>query len=202
MIHIYGSWAQAQRRKSLLRNQLSLSIPLLALLIGITRGFVCPLAAVAVTCTRCSSPCSTTRKKESLLLFLTPNDWDGTARRRRRRRRRGNEPYVTWIDPTTNVTVVVLGCLHGSPSSTADLEYILTQTHPEALVLELCTTRYLTLVKQQQQNLKIKEALYYATTTEDKRKSSITGIASIILGIATEFQTTFSGFEPGLEFVS
>lgn len=192
--------AQAQRRKSLLRIQLTLSIPLLALLIGITRGFVCPLAAVAVTCTRCSSPCSTARKKESLLLFLTPNGWDRTARRRRRRR--GSEPYVTWIDPTTNVTVVVLGCLHGSPSSTADLEYILTQTHPEALVLELCTTRYLTLVKQQQQNLKTKEALYYATTTEDKRKSSITGIASIILGIATEFQTTFSGFEPGLEFVS
>jgi hypothetical protein len=135
-------------------------------------------------------------KKQSS--FLTPNEMGSIMRKAGRE----CEPLVTWIDPHTNVTVIILGCLHGSPSSTVELENILTQNRPAALVLELCSTRYLNMVKQRQSwntnkiSSDIKQLKEYGWTISGGNSR-----ASIALGIASEFQNCLSGFEPGLEFV-
>jgi len=130
--------------------------------------------------------------------FLTPSKMGSITRKTRRE----CEPIVTLIDPHTNVTVIILGCLHGSPSSTVELENILTQNRPAALVLELCTTRYLNLVKQRQSWNSNK----IAPDIKQQKEYSLTiaggnSRASIALGIASEFQNRLNGFEPGLEFV-
>jgi len=129
--------------------------------------------------------------------FLTPSKMGSITRKTRRE----CEPIVTLIDPHTNVTVIILGCLHGSPSSTVELENILTQNRPAALVLELCTTRYLNLVKQRQSWNSNK----IAPDIKQQKEYSLTiaggnSRASIALGIASEFQNRLNGFEPGLEF--
>jgi len=128
------------------------------------------------------------------LLFLAPDDYKIPAE---------TKPYTTWIDPDTNCQVIVLGCLHGSPSSTADLENILQRTRPAAIVLELCASRYQILqklmqVKQNEGELKRTKTLFYSPS----KVGMSSGIASIILGFASGLQTKFSGFEPGLEFKS
>lgn len=183
----------------LLRLHWSLGMSLFVPATEIVQGY--PLAGVVTCCCFQSWSTSTTRailgdSMNEKSLFLTPNEVGGALRQTRRE----CEPTVTWVDPHTNVTVIILGCLHGSPSSNADLENILRQNRPAALVLELCTTRYLNIVKEKQRWKTNKKSILQ----QKDYSSSISGgtsRASILLGIASDFQTSFSGFEPGLEYV-
>lgn len=185
----------------LLRLHWSLGMPLFVPGTEIVQG--CPLAGV-VTCS-CFQSWSTSIMRTMLgarvkkkSLFLTPNEMGGELRHTRTE----CEPTVTWVDPHTNVTVIILGCLHGSPSSNADLENILIQNRPAALVLELCTTRYLNMVKEKQ-SWKTNKKSSSILQQKDYNSTIFGGNsrASIVLGIASDFQSSFSGFEPGLEFV-
>jgi len=136
----------------------------------------------------------TNNRNPPTLSFLALKDYNSQGE---------TQPYTTWIDPDSNCQVIVLGCLHGSPSSTADLEGILERTRPAAIVLELCASRYQILqklmqVKQNEGELKRTKTLFYSTS----KVGMSSGIASLILGFASGLQTKLSGFEPGLEFVS
>lgn len=51
-------------------------------------------------------------------------------------------PYVKLIHPKTNCEVILLGCLHGSKSSADYVNEILMENVPQAVVLELCASRY------------------------------------------------------------
>ena len=59
--------------------------------------------------------------------------------------------YVELIDPDTKVNVVLLGCLHGSSSSSDDVQRIINAEPTDAVVLELCATRFADLRRQEQQ---------------------------------------------------
>jgi hypothetical protein len=49
------------------------------------------------------------------------------------------------MEPTTNCTVILVGCFHGSASSSANVQAILDATQPRVVVLELCAQRYTSL---------------------------------------------------------
>jgi hypothetical protein len=49
---------------------------------------------------------------------------------------------VSLIEPTTNCTVILVGCFHGSAASAANVQAILDATKPRVVVLELCAQRY------------------------------------------------------------
>lgn len=115
---------------------------------------------------------------------------------------------VTFIDPPTNVEIVLLGCFHGSQSSARDVEELLLPENgpTNAVILELCASRFSDMRKymnEPQNNLSRKPWIVRFVSmvtklTESRGLSS--GIASAVLGLASGWQTALAGLEPGLEF--
>jgi len=138
-------------------------------------------------------------------------------------------PYVKLIHPKTNCEVILLGCLHGSKSSADYVNEILTENVPQAVVLELCASRYKDVQREllssssssQKQQKQQKETRQDQNDIKSTPSSSAavgegylkmvlrtiqqrglsSGIAASILGGASKLQTLFSGFDPGLEFI-
>jgi pheromone shutdown protein TraB len=128
--------------------------------------------------------------------------------------------WVEFKDPETGCQVVLLGCLHGSQSSSADVEHLFPGT--DVLVLELCEARFTDLRKN------VLKELAAATTTPSSSTSSTehskqpanmewsqyvrmvsimserggwsTGLAAAVLGGMSGWQAALTGMTPGLEF--
>jgi pheromone shutdown protein TraB len=132
---------------------------------------------------------------------------------------------ITIIDPTTQCEVVLLGCFHGTKSSADDVAQLVT-SETDVVVLELCTSRFADLRReqekqklqqqqqqqQQQKNPGQQKRLVQKTSwavryvqmvsTTISKKGLATGIAAGLLSGVSGLQSAMSGFEPGLEFTT
>ncbi len=118
-------------------------------------------------------------------------------------------PSVEFIDPETKCQVVLLGCFHGTESSSKDVERAMT-SDTDAVVLELCPSRFSDL---QRELLKIEQgetrqeqpwllAYYQMIKKTISNRGLPTGLAAAVLGGFSGIQTALSGFTPGLEFTT
>ena len=128
---------------------------------------------------------------------------------------------IELTDPETGCQVVLVGCFHGSPSSAQDVQRELEQSDTDAIVLELCATRFAGLRKstsynafqlldKQQQSqqqppvVSVKPPavirFFQNVGNTIQTKGLSTGVASGLLGGVSGLQTALSGFTPGLEF--
>jgi hypothetical protein len=119
--------------------------------------------------------------------------------------------YLEIIDPRTNATVVLVGCLHGASSSAKDVEIVLNEKPTDVVVLELCPTRYKDLMKyvlavrsnsNDDNNGDLGADYIRMVSNTIETKGISTGIAAAILGGASGLSTALSGFEAGLEFIT
>ena len=124
-----------------------------------------------------------------------------------------NLPTVEFIDPQTGCEVVLLGCFHGTESSSEDVKQAITPD-TDIVVLELCETRFEDLQswveEEKQEQLEGKNqqkenrpwiVAYLAMIQKTIQERGVgTGIAAAVLGGFSGMQTALSGFSPGLEF--
>lgn len=119
-------------------------------------------------------------------------------------------PTVEFIDPATNCQVILLGCFHGTVSSSKDVEDLVT-SESSVVALELCTSRFSDLkrelLKTEDEQLRSQEKPWLGAYWEMVAKTAgqrglPTGIAAAILGGFSGIQTALSGFTPGLEFIT
>ena len=122
-----------------------------------------------------------------------------------------NVPTVEFLDPETKCQVVLLGCFHGTESSSNDVENVITPD-TSIVALELCTSRFLDLkrelllnVQQEETAKKLKPwvfAYWDMVSKTINQRGLPTGLAAAVLGGFSGIQTALSGFTPGLEFVT
>jgi len=122
-----------------------------------------------------------------------------------------NLPTVESGDPETKCRVVLLGCFHGTESSSKDVEKVITPD-TSVLALELCTSRFADLkrellldAQQEEPAKKVKPwvvAYWDMVSKTINQRGLPTGLAAAILGGFSGIQTALSGFTPGLEFVT
>lgn len=114
---------------------------------------------------------------------------------------RSCDAYLEFQHCPTNVTVTLVGCLHGSVSSANDVSQALCRQNTDAVVLELCPSRYGTIQRR----------LFHSNgglpATSDKlirsmRKDQTFGLSASLLGGVSTLQASLSGFQPGLEFIT
>lgn len=127
-------------------------------------------------------------------------------------------PSVEFIDPITHCQVVLLGCFHGTESSSRDVERAIT-SDTNVVVLELCPTRFSDLQKElrkinegcdgenfdesRHQRPKPWILAYSQMIVKTIRNRGLpTGLAAAVLGGFSGIQTALSGFTPGLEFTT
>lgn len=121
------------------------------------------------------------------------------------------------IHPKYGTEIILIGCLHGSSSSKADVQAVLnTEPETDVVALELCPTRYKDLKKDMEKRIQKSDSGEYtrfddyekddgflrmvSKTTESK--GIATGLAALILGGTSIISTKLSGFEAGAEFVT
>ena len=120
-------------------------------------------------------------------------------------------PTVEFVDPETKCRVVLLGCFHGTESSSKDVENAITPD-TSVIALELCMSRFVDLKRELLLNelqgepaKKMKPWVFaywdMVCKTINQRGLS-TGLAAAILGGFSGIQTALSGFTPGLEFIT
>ena len=118
-------------------------------------------------------------------------------------------PSVAFIDPATKCHVTLLGCFHGTESSSKDVVKSIS-SETDIVVLELCPSRLtafrrdaLTTKPGVTDSLEQKPWLltYWEGISKTIRQCGLpTGLAAAILGGFSGIQTALSGFTPGLEF--
>lgn len=112
---------------------------------------------------------------------------------------------VTVVEPQSGCQVVLLGCFHGSPTSSNDVVEALNELKPDGLVLELCLDRYMKLQETQvppegvSTNWFVGLAKGVSATREKQGWPSaiVLAVLAVISGIA---QQSAWGIESGLEF--
>lgn len=121
-------------------------------------------------------------------------------------------PFVELVDPDTQCRITLLGCLHGSQSSAADVKALWNNDEKvDAVVLELCASRFADLQREEsvtkaekttaKQHAYLERYIHMVMTTSQKKGLAI-AVAAAVLGGASGVQTALSGFEPGLEFTT
>lgn len=119
-------------------------------------------------------------------------------------------PTVEFIDPKSQCHVVLLGCFHGTESSSRDVEKVITPD-TSVVALELCTSRFADLkrelMKNEQEETPKKEkpwilAFWEMVSKTIYQRGIPTGLAAAVLGGFSGIQTALSGFTPGLEFTT
>jgi hypothetical protein len=115
---------------------------------------------------------------------------------------------VEFTDPETQCRVVLLGCFHGTESSSKDVEQAVTPD-TSVVALELCTTRFADLqrefakTEEEIQRQKPWLVAYWEMITKTISQRGLpTGLAAAVLGGFSGIQTALSGFTPGLEFIT
>jgi len=115
--------------------------------------------------------------------------------------------------PSTGCNVTLVGVVHGSASSSNDVAKTLAQRDVDAVVLELCASRFADMRRDMELNTNGDDGMYMPqklNQTMDKflklvamtidRKGLASGIATFIIGGVSLVQSIVSGFSPGLEF--
>ena len=205
-----------QRRHLLTHNHLLVAVSMMNLQFIIIN--VCFLILVQTPCDGFFTPNTFRHKvaqKDSSSLSLSttsPSDslgtWTAVSD--------SSSPLITMNHKPTNTTLLLLGCLHGAPSSADDvMESLISE--PDVLVLELCPTRYKDLCKYMDRNGKENKYEYESKSKITKASAFPTlkviqrtieargigaGIATAVLGFISGLTSTLSGFEPGLEFTT
>ena len=128
-------------------------------------------------------------------------------------------PIVEFTDPKTGCHVVLLGCFHGTASSSRDVQQVVTP-ETDYVALELCATRFSDLrqdiQKQQEESAgslpssKVEQqkrrpwaVAYIEMISKTVQKRGLpTGVAAAVLAGFSGLQTAISGFTPGLEFTT
>jgi hypothetical protein len=128
--------------------------------------------------------------------------------------------WVQFLEPRTQVEVVLVGVFHGTSSSAEDVQAAMTSSKVNVLVLELCASRFADLQQRQQEIQKRQrvegEIEEIGTKKVSKswaerytrmilqtmqRRGVATGLAAALLSGFTSLQNGMSGFTPGLEFM-
>mmetsp|Transcript_2969 Transcript_2969/g.4367 ORF Transcript_2969/g.4367 Transcript_2969/m.4367 type:complete len:359 (+) Transcript_2969:101-1177(+) len=118
-----------------------------------------------------------------------------------------SKSHVEIFDPKTNVKVVLVGCLHGSLSSSNDVRYLMESEPTDAVVLELCDARFgdltRTTVEKYSRTVFAEDVADFFSLVQDTsvRKGPFTAAITFFLGAMSLLQTNLSGFRTGLEFV-
>lgn len=136
---------------------------------------------------------------------------------------------ITVIDPCTQCEVVLLGCFHGTKSSADDVARLIDDD-TDVIVLELCTSRFADLRRQQEKlhrqaqdegnergnkSQQINSESWRRAITSSwpvrygqtvsatfAKKGVATGVAALLLTGVSGLQSAMSGFQPGLEFTT
>lgn len=119
-----------------------------------------------------------------------------------------SQSHRTFYHPLNGVEVTLIGCLHGSESSAIEVDQLLREKRTDAIVLELCPTRYKDLTRENAKKIEREKEngvgatdfINMVTKTIEARGVS-TGFAAAILGAASSISNSLSGFEQGLEFI-
>ena len=119
-----------------------------------------------------------------------------------------SQSHRTFYHPLNGVEVTLIGCLHGSESSAIEVDQLLREKRTDAIVLELCPTRYKDLTRENAKKIEREKEngvgatdfINMVTKTIEARGVS-TGFAAAILGAASSISNLLSGFEQGLEFI-
>ena len=133
------------------------------------------------------------------------------------------KPYIEVKHEETNTTIILLGCLHGSPSSSKDVEHLLNDGQTDAVVLELCQSRFDILTQymakrsssdvEEEEKLELESSTMTKTVQQDETQvlSNVlenttnfgTNVATAILTTITALSGSFSSsFQTGLEFIT
>lgn len=111
-------------------------------------------------------------------------------------------PTVEFVDPQTGCKVVLLGCFHGTNSSSQDVKKVVT-LDTDVVALELCSVRFADL-RRQEEVAEIKRPWlvgYFDMISNTVQKRGLpTGLAAALLSGFSGLQSAVSGFVPGLEF--
>jgi pheromone shutdown protein TraB len=123
-------------------------------------------------------------------------------------------PAVEFIDPLTGCEVVLLGCFHGTESSSQDVRQAVT-SDTDVVVLELCAARFADMRRGIEEEAAAKNNSNAASKKKPwivaylmmiqqtmQQKGMATGLAVAVLGGISGMQTALSGFSPGLEFIT
>ena len=112
-------------------------------------------------------------------------------------------PTVEFTDPETGCQVVLVGCFHGTPSSAQDVSNAITPD-TDIVTLELCAARFKDLKRAAEEDLKLKSngfgGYLQLVSKTIETKGLATGLVTAILVGFSDFQSSLSGFDPGLEF--
>jgi pheromone shutdown protein TraB len=111
-------------------------------------------------------------------------------------------PTVEFVDPQTGCEVVLLGCFHGTESSSQDVKRVVTPG-TNVVALELCSLRFADLRREQQEPETNRPWIiaYLDMISKTVQKRGLpTGLAAAVLAGFSGFQSAISGFVPGLEF--
>jgi|AntRauTorckE5430_2_1112549.scaffolds.fasta_scaffold00332_1 hypothetical protein len=114
--------------------------------------------------------------------------------------------HVEIFDPTTNTNIVLLGCLHGTISSSRDVRYLMEKDPTDAVVLELCETRIEDLGRETVDEYTmdvfledVQDFWKFIQGTSEKKGPFVAAI-TFVLGITGLLQSNISGTKAGLEF--
>ena len=131
------------------------------------------------------------------------------------------KPYIEMKHEETNTRIILLGCLHGSPSSSKDVEQLLSDGQTDAVVLELCQSRFDILTQymatREEEKLELGSSRRNSSTKtktvalDETQVSNVletttdfgTDVATTILTTITALSGSFSSsFQTGLEFIT
>jgi len=122
---------------------------------------------------------------------------------------------AVYKDEKTGNDVYILGCLHGAPSSSQDVEELVGAVQPSAVVVELCNARYKTL----REDMLAEEKPEQASDNKEENRPQPNPLVSWVQGVAKTYQKkgpasailaaaisfvyllqSLSRFDPGVEF--
>eukprot|EP00980_Cylindrotheca_fusiformis_P029312 scaffold23091_cov152-Cylindrotheca_fusiformis.AAC.2 len=113
-------------------------------------------------------------------------------------------PTVEFIDPQTGCEVVLLGCFHGTTSSSEDVKRVITPG-TSVVALELCHVRFADL-RRAEEEFETKQPWIIAylnmISKAAEKQGFPAGLAAAVLSGFSGLQSAISGFVPGLEFRS
>lgn len=109
---------------------------------------------------------------------------------------------VTIIEPHSKCQIELVGCLHGSPTSAANVQQaILSSPQTDGVLLELCASRFLDMQRQPSNETNpTTQSIWNTLTKTRKQKGWSTAVATAVLGTVSTLQTGLGGLTPGLEF--
>jgi len=112
-------------------------------------------------------------------------------------------PTVEFTDPETGCEVVLVGCFHGTASSAEDVSQAVTP-ETDIVILELCAARFKDLKRAAEEDLKLQSTGFGGymklVSKAIETKGFATGLATAVLVGFSDFQSSLSGFDPGVEF--